>query len=168
MSDWLDRAQDAVERIHGPAAAAHENVASFERFRNALVDPLYRRIDTLFGDRLICTRPHRVLAMQLERVGRFIIKPAVSSRIQSNKEHVLETIVMRTGTGVHADDVRAGDRIVVSQFAGSVWYDVDRGHESELWLFGSGDVIVKLIPDQAERTPLDELLERWACELEAL
>ncbi len=155
------KVRDLVERTHGAGAEAADEQTRLDSFQAAIADPLYMQVETLFGDRIITTRPHRVLAMQLERIGQFqLVKPAnISERIKTHKEYVFEALVLRTGTGVHPDDVKAGDRVIVSQFAGSVWYDIVRGRESELWLFGSGDVLLKLVPE-AEDTAPSELVIR--------
>lgn len=157
---WLENARDLVEREHG-AGVRDEHFLRGEHFRAALADPAYRRLSVLFGDRIVATRPHRTLYATLTRVGQFnVVKPqGITERIKTNKEYVLEATVLRTGTGVHPDDVRAGDRVIVSQFAGSVWHDAVNGRETELWLFGTGDVILKLTPENGERRALDDVID---------
>lgn len=167
----IKRATALVERVHGQAGdAAHTEAIKRDHFTHAIADPLYRRLTVLFGDRLVCTRPHRTLYAQLTRVGQLsLVRPqGISERIKTNKEYCFETLVLRVGTGVFADDIAVGDRVVVSQFAGSIWYDIERGRESELWMFASGDVLMKLLPTKRERTPLDDVIDRYAREVERL
>jgi co-chaperonin GroES (HSP10) len=128
-----------------------------ELLQKALAEPLLRRLKRVIGDKILCTHPYE-LCRQQQQTKAGLFKAAISDRIKETGDRLYVVTVLRTGTTIHEDDVRPGDQVCISQYAGCTIADLDdAGRDTYLWMIGMGDVLFVCEPPGVAEPRWDRL-----------
>lgn len=153
-----------------PFAQHDEQAARAKKER--LYGSLTARSSQLLGCSVLTTRPHRHVSTQITRTAAGIIVPT-SITDRTSCEYLLVARVLKVGSAVPEEDLRAGDHVLVPQNAGFSVYDhadgtgtfgsvggvggVGGGHITELWMLGyPTHIIARLDREQARAVDDDE------------